>query len=309
MILCKQDERELLGKVWRKQMDERDWLILKVLYEKKNITKTAQSLYISQPTLTKKIQQIEKEFEVEIIKRGAKGVQFTPQGEYLVTCANEMLTRLCEMKESVQNMSHEVGGTLRLGVSNYITRHKLPGLLKRFREQFPNVNYKVTTGWSQEVYNLVYNKDVHIGIVRGEYQWADAKQLLFEENICIASREKIELKDLPTLPRIQYETDITLKTLIDNWWTGTFPTPPIIGMEVDKADTCKEMVLNGLGYGILPSVLVEDQPDLYRININNEMGIPFIRKTWMFYHKESLDMNVVKEFVEFVKGIDVKQDI
>ncbi|WP_175639404.1 LysR family transcriptional regulator [Metabacillus schmidteae] len=290
-------------------MDERDWLILKVLYEKKNITKTAQSLYISQPTLTKKIQQIEKEFEVEIIKRGAKGVQFTPQGEYLVTCANEMLTRLCEMKESVQNMSHEVGGTLRLGVSNYITRHKLPGLLKRFREQFPNVNYKVTTGWSQEVYNLVYNKDVHIGIVRGEYQWADAKQLLFEENICIASREKIELKDLPTLPRIQYETDITLKTLIDNWWTGTFPTPPIIGMEVDKADTCKEMVLNGLGYGILPSVLVEDQPDLYRININNEMGIPFIRKTWMFYHKESLDMNVVKEFVEFVKGIDVKQDI
>lgn len=309
MILCKQDERELLGKVWRKQMDERDWLILKVLYEKKNITKTAQSLYISQPTLTKKIQQIEKEFEVEIIKRGAKGVQFTPQGEYLVTCANEMLTRLCEMKESVQNMSHEVGGTLRLGVSNYITRHKLPGLLKRFREQFPNVNYKVTTGWSQEVYNLVYNKDVHIGIVRGEYQWADAKQLLFEENICIASREKIELKDLPTLPRIQYETDITLKTLIDNWWTGTFPTPPIIGMEVDKADTCKEMVLNGLGYGILPSVLVEDQPDLYRININNEMGIPLIRKTWMFYHKESLDMNVVKEFVEFVKGIDVKQDI
>ncbi|PMC34296.1 LysR family transcriptional regulator [Bacillus sp. UMB0899] len=290
-------------------MDERDWLILKILYEKKNITKTAQSLYISQPTLTKKIQQIEKEFEVAIIKRGAKGVQFTPQGEYLVTCANEMLTRLCEMKESVQNMSHEVGGTLRLGVSNYITRHKLPGLLKRFREQFPNVNYKVTTGWSQEVYNLVYNKDVHIGIVRGEYQWADAKQLLFEENICIASREKIELKDLPTLPRIQYETDITLKTLIDNWWTGTFPTPPIIGMEVDKADTCKEMVLNGLGYGILPSVLVEDQPDLYRININNEMGIPLIRKTWMFYHKESLDMNVVKEFVEFVKGIDVKQDI
>lgn len=290
-------------------MDERDWLILKILYEKKNITKTAQSLYISQPTLTKKIQQIEKEFDVLIIKRGAKGVQFTPQGEYLVTCANEMLTRVNEMREKVQNMSHEVGGTLRLGVSNYITRHKLPGLLKRFREQFPNVNYKVTTGWSQEVYNLVYNKDVHIGIVRGSYHWADAKHLLFEENICIASKEKIELKDLPTLPRIQYETDITLKTLIDNWWTGTFTSPPIIGMEVDKADTCKEMVLNGLGYGILPSVLVEDHPDIYRMNIKNEKDNPLIRKTWMFYHKESLDMNVVKEFVEFVKGIDVKHDI
>ena len=51
-------------------MDERDWLILKILYEKKNITKTAQSLYISQPTLTKRIQQIEKEFDLTIINRG-----------------------------------------------------------------------------------------------------------------------------------------------------------------------------------------------------------------------------------------------
>lgn len=127
-------------------MDERDWLILKILYEKKNITKAAQSLYISQPSLTKRIQQIEKKFEVAIIKRGVKGVHFTPQGEYLVKCADEMLSRRCEMKETVQNMSHKVGGTLRLAVSNYITRHKLPGLLKLFREQFPKVNYQVTRG-------------------------------------------------------------------------------------------------------------------------------------------------------------------
>ncbi|MCM3442182.1 LysR family transcriptional regulator [Metabacillus halosaccharovorans] len=290
-------------------MDERDWLILKVLYEKKNITKAAQSLYISQPTLTKKIQQIEKEFEVAIITRGAKGVHFTPQGEYLVKCANEMLSRLCEMKETVQNMSQEVGGTLRLAVSNYMTRHKLPGLLKLFREQFPNVNYKVTTGWSHEVYHLVYNQDVHIGIVRGDYHWADAKQLLFEETICIASKEKIDLEDLPSLPRIQYETDMTLKTLIDNWWTGTFSSPPFIGMEVDKADTCKEMVLNGLGYGILPSVLVENHPDLHCIHLENDKGLPLIRKTWMLYHKESLEMKVVKEFVDYVKKLDLKLDI
>lgn len=290
-------------------MDERDWLILKFLYEKKNITKTAQSLYISQPSLTKRIQQIEKEFDLAIINRGAKGVQFTPQGEYLVKCADEMLARLREIKETVRNMNHEVSGTLRLGVSNYITRHKLPGLLKLFREQFPKVKYKVVTGWSRDIFNLVYNHDVHIGIVRGDYQWADSKQLLFEENICVTASEEIELKDLPLLPRIQYETDATLKAVIDNWWTGTFSVPPLIEMEVDKADTCKEMVLNGLGYGILPSVLVEDQPDLCRIKIKNGKGEPIVRKTWMFYHNQSLEMKVVKEFVEFVGKLDFKNDI
>lgn len=290
-------------------MDERDWEILKVLYEKKNITKTAQSLYISQPSLTKRIQQMEKEYNQAIISRGAKGIQFTPQGEYLVKCADEMLSRLRQIKETVQNMDHEISGTLRLGVSNYITRHKLPGLLKLFREQFPKVNYKVTTGWSREAFEHVYNRDVHIGIVRGDYQWGGSKHLLFEENICITSNKKIEFQDLPSLPRVQYDTDNALKTIIDNWWTRTFSEPPMIGMEVDKADTCKEMVKNGLGYGILPSVLVEDDSSLYRIHLKDERGNPLVRQTWMLHHQDSLELKVVQEFVEFIKKLDFINDI
>lgn len=290
-------------------MEERDWLILKVLYEKKNITKTAQSLYISQPSLTKRIQQIENEYNLSLISRGARGVQFTPQGEYLAQCADEMLVRHRQIKETLRNMDQEISGNLRLGVSNYITRHKLPKLLKLFCEQFPKVSYKVTTGWSREVFQLVYNQDVHISIVRGDYHWPECKQLLFEENICIASKEKIELRDLPFRTRIQYDTDAALKAMIDNWWTGTFSEPPLIGMEVDKADTCKEMVLNGLGYGILPTVLVEDRPDLHRLLLRSEDGEPLVRKTWMFYHRQALEIKVVKAFVEFVSELDFKNDL
>ncbi|WP_307290725.1 LysR family transcriptional regulator [Bacillus sp. SORGH_AS_0510] len=290
-------------------MDEQDWIILKVLFEKKNITKTAESLYISQPSLTKKIQQIETEYQVEIVKRGTKGVHFTPVGEYLAQCAVEMLSRLQQIKDTVSNMSEEVSGTLRLGVSNYITRHKLPPLLKLFLEQFPKVNYKVTTGWSRDAFQLVYNGDVHIGMVRGDYQWADSKILLFEENLCVASLEKMELRDLPSLPRIDYETDALLKTMIDHWWSGEFAKPPFIGMEVDKADTCTEMVLNGLGYGILPSVLLQEHPHLHRIILKDKNGDPIVRRTWMFYHEKSLETKLIREFVEFVKKLDFTSTI
>lgn len=290
-------------------MDEQGWTILKVLYEKKNITKTAESLYLSQPSLTKKIQQIEKEFQVAIVKRGTKGVQFTPQGEYLVQCADEMLDRLQQIKDTVSNIGEEVSGTLRLGVSNYITRYKLPQLLKLFREQFPKVNYKVSTGWSRDVFNLIYNGDVHISIVRGDYQWSNAKILLFEENLCVTSLEKIELHDLPSLPRIVYETDALLKSMIDHWWSGEFSQPPFIGIEVDKADTCKEMVVNGLGYAILPSVLVQEHPNLHRITLKDREGNPIVRRTWMLYSEKSLEIKAVKEFIEFVKRIDFKSTI
>ncbi|KHF38547.1 LysR family transcriptional regulator [Halalkalibacter okhensis] len=288
-------------------MDERDWLILKVLFEKQNITKTAQSLYISQPSLTKRIQHIENEFQVSIINRGAKGIQFTPQGEYLVKSAEDMLTRLQKMKENVLNMEREVSGTLRLGVSNYIARYKLAPLLKWFQEQYPNVNYKVTTGWSHDIVNMVYHRDVHIGIVRGDYQWSDSRCLLFEENISVASKEPFALDDLPSMPRINYETDTLLKTVIDQWWNRTFSQAPLIGMEVDKGITCKEMVINGLGYGILPSALIEEQKDVHSIPLKDENGAPLIRKTWMFYHEDTAEVKMVREFVRFVEKLDFTQ--
>ncbi|SDG83712.1 DNA-binding transcriptional regulator, LysR family [Planococcus glaciei] len=290
-------------------MNERDWLILKVLYEKKNITKTAESLYISQPSLTKRIQQIEQEYGRTLVVRGAKGVQFTTEGEYLAKCADEMLERLYRIKDHILSMGEEVSGTLRLGVSNYITRHKLPVLLRLFGEQFPKVNYKVHTGWSRDVFNLVYNQEVHAGIVRGDYNWPGPKHLLFEENLCIVSKEKIGLHDLPSLPRIEYETDSLLKKMIDHWWSGTFSKPPLLGMEVDKADTCKEMVLNGLGYGILPSVLVEHSEGLHQINLKDEFGNPLVRRTWLLYHEEALQSKAAKEFIQFVQTIDFKNQL
>lgn len=290
-------------------MDYQDWLILKLLYEKKNITKTAQSLYISQPSLTRRIQQMEREFKVTLIHRGTRGIYFTPQGEYVAKCAEEELDRLRRIREAVQNIGQEVAGTLRLGVSNYISKQKLPRLLKLFRQKYPQVEFKVITGFSREVLDLVSNQEVHIGIVRGDYQWSEAKLLLFEEHVCVTSKDRIELRDLPKLPRIEYEMDTLMKVMIDNWWSGTFTKPPLIGMEVDKGDTCKEMVVNGLGYGILSSALVDNVPDLHRIPILDDEGKPLLRQTWMMYHQKSLELKLVREFVEFVKPLDFKHDI
>lgn len=290
-------------------MDDRDWLILKALYEKMNITKAAESLYITQPSLTKRLQQMEKEFKVTIVERGSKGVHFTPQGEFLAKCADEMLDRLREIKEQTLNIEEEVVGTLRLGVSNYISRYKMPRLLGLFRKKFPKVEFKVINGFSRTVFNHIYNQNVHVGIVRGEYDWPECKSLLFEENICVTSSSKLELEQLPQLPRIEYESDALLKDIIDHWWSRNFSEPPNVVMEVDKGDTCTEMVINGLGYGILPSVFADKHPHLHRINLTDKDGKPIVRKTWMFYHQKSLETKIVKAFVDFVEGLDFKHDI
>lgn len=290
-------------------MEDLNWIILKELYKQKNITKTAESLFISQPALTNRLRQIEKEFGVLIVHRGRRGVHFTPEGEYLAKCADEMITRLRKIKEHVLNMENQVVGTLRLAVTNLITRKTLPRLLKLFKDRYPNVEFKVTTGWSKDVFHLVYNQEVHVGFARGEYAWGDQKYLLSEETICIASKEELQLERLPYMPRIDYQTDPLFKSLIDQWWAERYTQPPYIGMEVDKSETCREMLLSGLGYAILPHSVLSEGDDLFKLDLLNASGQPIVRRTWMYYHEETLKLNLVRTFVEFVKEMDLKEGL
>lgn len=282
-------------------MEDKDWLILQTLYEEKNITKTAERLYISQPALTYRLQQIEKEFGTKIVTRGKKGVEFTSQGEYLVDYAKSMLTKLRKTKEAIQNMEDKVQGKLRLGVSSNFAHFKLPILLKSFLDRYPDVEINVKTGWSSEVIQFVYKEDVHVGIVRGDQHWPEQKYLLNEEPLYIASKQKIDLDKLPYLPRINYKTDFHLKNTMENWWQKRYTLPPLITMEVDKIETCKELVMNGLGYSIFPSICLKEQDDLYTIDLcaNNEIAP---RKTWMIYRNGSPDLSVIKAFVDFIKS-------
>ncbi|ETI69220.1 LysR family transcriptional regulator [Neobacillus vireti] len=287
-------------------MEDRDWVLLQALYKHKNITRAAQELFISQPSLTKRLQDIEKEFGATIVQRGRRGVQFTPEGEFLAKSADEILRNLRMIKEHVQNMgTNVIAGTLRLGVSDYFTKYQLPRILKLFKNQYQNVEFQVKTGWSKDVLNLVHNQDVHIGFLRGDYQWTGKKHLLFEETLCIAYKDEFELKDLPRLPRIDYRTESLFKGMIDNWWTANFEQPPFVGMMVDKVDTCKEMIINGLGYAIVPRFILNDVQDLYLIDIKDKKGNPLLRKTWMYYHEDALEMKMVKLFVDLVESLDL----
>ncbi|TGA97848.1 LysR family transcriptional regulator [Sporolactobacillus shoreae] len=281
-------------------MDNRDWLILQRLYDKKNMTRTAQSLYISQPTLSHRLQQIEKEFGVTIVNRGRRGVQFTPQGEYLANIADRMLTLYRTAEEHVADMSEDVVGTLSIGVSDSFTHYKLPLLLKRFKDRYPKVEFKVVTHRSSDILQRVYRQEVYMGIIRGHYHWKGEKSLLFSERLCLISKDKIEVDKLPGLPRIDYRSDYELKASVDDWWATHFSEPPRISIEVDKADTCKEMVLSGLGYAIVPSLIISPQDHLESVDLLDSNGEPLLRETWLIYFKEMLTLNVVRAFIDFV---------
>jgi len=285
-------------------MEDRDWIIIKVLYEYKNVTKAAQALFISQPSLTARIRQLEEELGVKMIYRGSRGIHFTPEGDYMAHCAQHMLTNIRQIKEQVINMGADIKGTLRVGASNYLSKHKIPRLLGLFKEKYPNVEFNVSTTWSRDICSLLNNQDVHVGFVRSDFGWRGEKHILYEEPICVASKNAISLNDLPKLPRIDYHTDDSYKLLLDTWWSNNYALPPTIGMTVSYLDICKSMVINGLGYAIVPSNLLDDVKDIHKIYITDKEENLILRKTWMLYQKEIVELKMVKLFLDFAKEMD-----
>jgi DNA-binding transcriptional LysR family regulator len=288
-------------------MDNFDWDLLTSLFEHKNITKAGEALRSSQPAVTYRLKKLEEEFGVKIVYRGHRGVAFTPQGEYLVHYAINMQKEFQKVKEQVLNFENKIQGILRISASSIFSRYKLPPILGEFTKLYPLVEFHVNTGWSEEVINSIFKEQSQLGILRGNYNLSQEKQLLMEENLLIVSKNPIDLHNLANLPRIYYNTDTSLKTLIDNWWTENYVSPPMITMRVDNMETCKEMVLNGLGYAILPNILLEEDEELYKTPCLTKDGDHVKRQTWLIYKKEYSNNLIIKAFCDFLKDWDFRK--
>jgi DNA-binding transcriptional LysR family regulator len=283
-------------------LDEKDWVALRLLYEEKNISRAAERLYISQPALTYRLKNIEKEFGTSIFFKIRGGIEFTSEGTHLAGYAEEMIIKLQKTKDYMLNMQNEVRGTLRLGVSSNFAQYKLPKILKKFSIKYPLVQFNVNTGWSTEIMNLLDSASVQLGILRGNYEWYGIKTLLHKERLCLISKTEVDLENLPNLPFINYKTDSSWKGLMNGWWHDRFSEPPLVTMETDRQETCKEMVKNGLGVSILPEICMQPSDNLHTYGLSYKNEEPVLRNTWLMYNEESLKLSSVKNFIDFLNN-------
>ena len=282
-------------------MNDKDWLILKTVAEENNITKAAERLYISQPALTYRINQIEQDVKVQILERKKKGIKFTDEGKFLVQYANEMLHRLQHVQEELANMSDRTKGIIRIGVSSNYARIKLPPILQSFLEQYDRVQFSVITGWSDEIYKRLQQEDIRMAIIRGENDWHHDKILLERDAVAVISKEPILIEELPSLPRITYQTEPKLQQLIDDWWKEQYQVPPNFTMEIDNIETCKKLVANGLGYAIVPSLGLSQLENIHAQTIQAKNGDNIERETWLLYKQEDIRSTVSQAFIDFLR--------
>lgn len=284
-------------------MDTFDWKLLNTLHETHNITKAARLLYLSQPTLTKRIQLMEEEFKTELMVRHSKGISFTPKGLFLAEKARQILNDYQEIRERLDNFSDAaVGGTLRIAANAPFARGELPVLIAGFHELYPKVSFDLQTDYSRKNYYKLCSGELPLGFIRENYSWPHEKLLVSEEKIYIICRDPFTLADLKHMSEIHSRFSIRLLAQFEAWWSSHFDVPPQSFITVEDSSIAVQYVKQRLGFTLMPgSVILGREGEFYRLPLISQNGRYLTRKTWLYYRNKSLENPVVQLFVSFLE--------
>lgn len=282
-------------------MDDRDYEIIMLLAETKNITHAAQRLYMSQSTLSKRIKLMEKELGQTIMLRSRQGVHFTPAGEILITHAKSITQHIRTLKQELALDNGTVHGTLRLGVSINFAHFFLARTLQALKIHYPRITPHIKTNQSRYIYHALWHHQIDAAIVRGEFaDWSGQRLHLFSEKICLIYSEKKDI-DFRSAPYISRQTDLHMENSVLQWLRennlsiNTLNT----GITVDGIQTIVSMVEAGLGWSIVPEICLSHfKGSVMPLNFTN--GQPLIRNTYLLYTMDMLALPQLHAFVQFL---------
>ncbi len=279
-------------------MNMSDWILLQMLYECKNLTKASELLYLSQPTATKRLKALEREFGVQIAVRSRRGIEFTSEGEYLAAKAAQINNWMQDIRFNISKSDTEPEVFLSIGASNSMARYTLPSLLQSFHATHPHVKFEIQTALSSRILQMVEQGILDLGFINGDIPFRGDKLLYRVERGVLFSLEPLDIKQLSNRPYITYFKDPYTQTLIDQWWREHYFSKLPKGLTVQHGDICQELVFKGLGYSIFfTEGYMENHPEMMH-PLSHRDGRPLTRNTWVIFAKDASKKAPVQQFIE-----------
>jgi DNA-binding transcriptional LysR family regulator len=250
-----------------------------------NVSRAAEEMYLTQPTLTARIKALEDELGDQLFVRTSRGMRLTEAGKEFVPYAERCLASVDEGKQRLRELRDASGGRLSLGTSPGVGTYALPAILERFRAAHPRVSVSVRSGHSEDVLEMVLKEEVHVGLARAvSHPEVESMQLYEDELVLVVDpQHRFTEKGSAELAEVGREQLILFdyassyyeltQSLFKNAGIREFQA-----IELDNIEAAKRMVEHRLGVAFLPRtavvrsvaaghlclIEVEDSPEIQR---------------------------------------------
>lgn len=226
-----------------------------------NIGRAAVALNISQPPLTRQIQQLEEEIGVPLFIRTPKGVELTTAGELLLLEGQNILSLIEQTTERTRRAGRGELGRIDIGIFGSGTLDVIPNLLLRFRSTYPDVNVVLHTMTKSEQITAIRQRRITVGFNRLLEPYPDlGTQLVVMEAIVVAlnaqhplaAQESIPLQALRNEPMVMFPTGTRpnfIDKVVDLCRGEGFL--PVVSQAVGDAVTGLALVASGFGISMV----------------------------------------------------------
>lgn len=232
--------------------------------ERRSVSRAARALYLTQPALSARLRNLERDLGLELFERTSRGVRLTAAGHAFRPYAQRVLQTIADGRRVLAELGTN-GTRLVLGAAPAASAYLLPALLRSFQSAHPDVQVSVLTGHSEEVLDMVLRERVHLGLVR-ELGHPDivTVPLSVDEIVLVvrpghplAGRASIGVEELDRARLIMFDRTTSYFELASPFFRETGVVPRGL-MEVDNIEAAKKMVEQGLGAALLPRSAVAD---------------------------------------------------
>lgn len=238
--------------------------------ELSSFTDAARALRLTQPSVSQRVQLLEKTLGTPLFKRQGGRVLLTEAGQKLYDYSERILDLHRQARREITGHDTPVSGELLLAASSIPGEHLLPALLSLFGQKHPHIRVRATVSDSMGVMAQVERGAVSVGLVGRKtenphlefrYLASDRMVLVVPPGHPLSKRKKLSVKQLPSHPLILREVGSGLRHCFEKSLdkAGLSLTDLRVALELGSNEAIKEAVLRGVGVAILSTCAVQKE--------------------------------------------------
>ncbi len=256
-----------------------------------NFRRAAEKLFITQPGLTRTIQQLEDHLDAKLFIRSKKKVSLTPAGDYLFQQINPLFNQLSSIADHTKRIALGETGLLKIGFVGSAMQRIIPNLLVKLHNKYPDIHTKLEELSNTRQLELLLANKLDVGFVRLEHLpdqlnhkvvFREPFSLVLPKNHWLTKRKFKNLAQLQNESFILFDPDYSkdyYDQIMDIFRAAGFL--PIVDHKSVHANTIFRLVENGLGISIIPSTLQEGfNLPLKFIELHNPLAEATLTMVW-----------------------------
>lgn len=292
-----------------RNMDMKQLVTFTTIARLNSFTQTANELGYVQSSITSQIQLLEKELDIQLFERIGKKIFLTSEGKEFLLYAKQLLS-IWENAKGVASDPDIIKGTLSIGTVESICGFKLPSIIKKFNESYPEVEIVLKTGNSLELQALLRDNQIDVAILLDsaisysdfviKSSQEEPLSLLAAPNHPLLQKGSVCSEDLSKHPLLLTRQGCFFRNLFEKILSDTEVTSKIT-LETSNIQTIKQLAILGFGITLLPQFTVLNELDSKQLVELNWGGPAFDIKTQVICHKDKWISPALKSFITVIK--------